>query len=35
MFGKVVTLNKNDYVVSFNEYNQIPHLQYNDFQNFL
>lgn len=30
MFGKVVTLNKNDYVVSFNEYNQIPHLQYNN-----
>ena len=30
MFGKVVTLDKKDYVVSFDEYNQIPHLEYNN-----
>ena len=30
MFGKVVTLNKNDYVVSFNEYDIVPHEKFNN-----
>jgi hypothetical protein len=30
MFGKVVTLNKNDYVVSFNEYDIVPHKKFNN-----
>ena len=30
MFGKIVTLNKKDYVVSLDEYNEIPHKEYNN-----
>ena len=30
MFGKVVTLNKKDYVVSLEEYKEIPHYEYNN-----
>jgi predicted O-methyltransferase YrrM len=30
MFGKVVTLNKKDYVVSLDEYKEIPHYEYNN-----
>ena len=30
MFGKIVTLDKKDYVVSLDEYNEIPHNEYNN-----
>ena len=30
MFGKIVTLNKKEYVVSLNEYNEVPHKEYNN-----
>jgi hypothetical protein len=30
MFGKIVTLNKKNYVVSLNEYEEIPHKEYNN-----
>uniref|UniRef100_A0A6C0I7Z9 Methyltransferase FkbM domain-containing protein n=1 Tax=viral metagenome TaxID=1070528 RepID=A0A6C0I7Z9_9ZZZZ len=30
MFGKVVTLDKKEYIVSFDEYKQIPHNEYNN-----
>ena len=30
MFGKVVTLNKKDYIVSLDDYKEIPHNEYNN-----